>query len=542
MRDDEAETLIDAPVAPSSVRGATLTNSETLVLEQAARARAIVRVGVVVGTLSALMVQLPPNIDPFGRAVATVGLLAISVASAALLIGEKLGAPIRSRTVFGLSMVVWPSLLAVMWAIGEMSPVVMALMFGVYYFGLSDDKREGWICFAVNAGGHAVITVARLLGAWSWYVPMFAPSSEGVIAPLAMAFVVQLMLAMVFWLARLSRGATIDAMASLESARRQIQEREALLDEVAQDLQHAIGAGKRGRHSGKRFGAFVADDVIGRGAMGEVYRGKDHAGRHAAIKVLHPFFVASDVHVHRFFREAQITSELSSPHIVSVFESGAAGSGEPFLAMELLDGHDLAWHLRQRRRFSIKDTLALISQLSQALSVVQDERIVHRDLKPKNIFLDEQNDEPLWKILDFGVSKIRTGGGTLTSGNIIGTPGYMAPEQAKGTDVDHRADVFSLGAIAYRVLTGRPAFGGDSTVAVMYRVTHEQPVRPGAIVRLEPDLDLVLALSLAKDRERRIRSATTFAATLRDATRGELDERLRHDARALIDAQPWKAA
>ena len=144
-------------------------------------------------------------------------------------------------------------------------------------------------------------------------------------------------------------------------------------------------------------------------------------------------------------------------------------------------------------------------------------------------------------MLDFGVSKSRARPARSRRRGTVGTPSYMAPEQAQGREVDHRADIFALGVITYRALTGRPPFTGPDSPATMYNVVHVQPARPGELADLPEDVDLILALALAKDRSRRVPSSNTFAAALRDAARGELDERLRRDARNLLAEQPWSA-
>lgn len=536
----EAPPLLSSPPALSTVGGESLTATAAVVEEQRARGRAIVRIGAVVGAVSAVVLQLPPDQDRTGRIIATVALMAITLSSLGIMVREKAGGAIDQRHVFWLSMVVTPSVVVVMWHVGVTSPTVMALIFGIYYFGLSDRKIEGWVCYLTSAVGFGGIATATALGWIPGDRAIFAHAAHPV-SVLAITLVVELMLAGTFWLARLSRGATLDAMAKLERAHRQIRDREALLGEVAQDLDEVIGKGRRGRYTGEEIGGFVAEHVIGRGAMGEVYCGR-RGELEAAIKVLHPHYVDSKMHLERFLREARVSAALTSPHIVEVHSSGITDDGAPYLAMELLVGHDLAWHLRQRRRFSIKETLKLVDQVALALNEAREAGIVHRDLKPSNVFLDERPAEhgqpPRWKVLDFGVSKILASG-TLTHGDILGTPGYMAPEQARTAEIDHRADVFSLGALVYRMLTGRPAFGGDHTMQVLYRVGHTQPHRPSSIVKLPADVDLVLALALAKEPERRIRSASTFAAVLRDASRSELDARLRADATALLAAQPW---
>jgi serine/threonine-protein kinase len=145
----------------------------------------------------------------------------------------------------------------------------------------------------------------------------------------------------------------------------------------------------------------------------------------------------------------------------------------------------------------------------------------------------------VWKVLDFGVSKINDVASTLTQGAAVGTPSYMSPEQARGQEVDHRADVFALGVVAYRAMTGRPAFTAPDSVTTLYNVAHVQPVRPGELVRVTDDVERVLALVLAKERERRFSSASMFALALRDAARQRLDERLRRDADALLEEHPW---
>src|SRR5205807_5440926 len=146
--------------------------------------------------------------------------------------------------------------------------------------------------------------------------------------------------------------------------------------------------------------------------------------------------------------------------------------------------------------------------------------------------------KPLWKVLDFGVSKLESSG-TLTRGHIIGTPGYMAPEQARGGDVGPGADVFSLAVIAYRALTGRPALAGRDMPRVLFDVCYVQPMQPSKLVALPDDVERVLALGMAKEPAQRLGSAAEFAAGLRAAFAGRLDGMLRHRADALLRKEPW---
>src|SRR5688572_4426919 len=154
----------------------------------------------------------------------------------------------------------------------------------------------------------------------------------------------------------------------------------------------------------------------------------------------------------------------------------------------------------------------MVTQVAGVLEEARANDIVHRDLKPQNLFWtrleavadpdagdpgDGDPDDHIWKVLDFGVSKLGIDAGTLTRGHVIGTPGYMAPEQARGIAVDHRADIFALAAISYRALTGRPAFSGDEYPKIMFDIVYRQPTRPGEHAPLPVDVDLALAIGLA---------------------------------------------
>jgi serine/threonine-protein kinase len=208
--------------------------------------------------------------------------------------------------------------------------------------------------------------------------------------------------------------------------------------------------------------------------------------------------------------------------------------------MELLVGCDLATDLRQRTRLPLPEIDELVFQLGQGLASAHQAGVVHRDIKPQNLFV-VRGAKPMWKVLDFGVSKLVVSSGTLTQGAAIGTPGYMAPEQAKGLEVDARADVFSFGAVVYRALTGQPAFRGPSQLTTMMEVIRSQPQRPGEFAEVPDDIDAVLALALAKEKEARFESANSFVVAWRDARRGALPVSLREAAKRILAAQPWGA-
>ena len=161
-----------------------------------------------------------------------------------------------------------------------------------------------------------------------------------------------------------------------------------------------------------------------------------------------------------------------------VFEVSPPDAPVPYIAMEKLHGADLATRLRNEPRMPTDELVVLIEQVARGLEVARVAGVVHRDLKPHNLF---QHDGATWKILDFGVSKVIDSEGTLTGEGIVGTPQYMAPEQASGGQVTHLADVYALGAIAYRCLTGRSPFKGKDLAELVYQVVHTPPMRPSAL-------------------------------------------------------------
>jgi serine/threonine-protein kinase len=170
--------------------------------------------------------------------------------------------------------------------------------------------------------------------------------------------------------------------------------------------------------------------------------------------------------------------------------------------------------------------------------------VVHRDLKPQNLFLSEtKTGRTIWKILDFGVSKLQGSAGTLTQHAVVGTPGYMSPEQAQGTAADRRSDIFSLGAVAYRALTGRPPFSGTDTPQILFEIVYKNPIRPSELLPTLPrDVDLALAIALAKRPEDRFSSAFEFAEAFVHASRGRLPLEVRKRARAVLAKYPWSKA
>jgi serine/threonine-protein kinase len=517
----------------------TLTTSNAVVEEQEAKNRALVWMGLFGGIVAAIALQIPKDRAP-GYAAATASVILIAVVAVIVLLTSRNVPPAKlAGRHFVMSLIVVCAVLINTYHVGVFSPVPMVLLFGIYFFGLGDSPIRAWSVFVLAAGGYlllGVLAIAGVIDVRHSMTPLSHMEPYGLGALTAFLF---MMLAMTFWLARLSRRATLRAMFQLETARRQVHQRQALLHEAHADLDRALRAPGAGRLSGQILGSYAVESVIGRGATGEVYAGQDTRDqRPVAIKVLYPHVAENQSSCQRFLREASISGALNSPHIVRVYDSGTAPDGSPYLVMEKLVGRDLATQLRATPRFGKRGALDLLTQIAAGLAAARDAGVVHRDLKPQNLFCVNGG---TWKVLDFGVSRIDGSSTTLTRDGVVGTPSYMAPEQARGEEVDHRVDVFALGVIAYRVLTARPPFTGEDAFATMYNVSYRQPQRPSDHAPLDPDVDLVLALVLAKDKNRRFASALTFVAALRDAFRGELDTRLRADATRLLASEPWGA-
>jgi len=263
-------------------------------------------------------------------------------------------------------------------------------------------------------------------------------------------------------------------------------------------------------------GKYRIDTLIGRGGMGAVYRARDlRLDRDVAIKVVRGELVSSTEARERFRREAQLAARLQHPAIVTIFDFGTLPDGSAYLVMEYVRGEDLRARLG-RGTPDRKEATRMLSAIAEGVDAAHREQILHRDLKPENVLLPENGGPP--KVMDFGVAKLMLPSGesgTLTAGaTIVGTPAYMAPEQLRGGRVDQRADIYSLGVLAYEMLTGRLPFGAGSFVDVAVRQGEEVPLED---VPLPDRVAGVLRRALAFDPDRRPPTALVFATELRRA-------------------------
>lgn len=268
-----------------------------------------------------------------------------------------------------------------------------------------------------------------------------------------------------------------------------------------------------------RLGGYRVLNVIGRGGMGIVFRGEDvQLKRQVALKVMKPELAARASAKERFLREAQSTAAIEHPNIISIYQV-SEDQGVPFIAMPFLQGETLKSLLRRKKRLSQIEIIRIGHQIASGLDKAHERGLIHRDIKPDNIWVEQASDQI--KILDFGLARdILQDNGLTQPGIIVGTPSYMAPEQAQGNDVDERCDLFSLGTLLYQLATGRVPFVGANVTATLMAVAHEAPVpieRDSA--GISSDLsDLIMCL-LSKDREVRPQTAAAVAESLANIER-----------------------
>ena len=268
-------------------------------------------------------------------------------------------------------------------------------------------------------------------------------------------------------------------------------------------------------------GKYRVDRMIGRGGMGAVFQAANLAiGKRVALKFLNHEASQNREACQRFQREAEAAGMAESAHIVQIFDSGVTDSGLPFLVMELLTGEDLRARLRREGRLSVAVALRIVSQVLRALLCAHEAGIVHRDLKPDNVFLCARDDDPSFvKVVDFGISKVARAraADTLTRrGTVLGTAFYMSPEQAQSfADIDGRTDLFSLGAILFEMLAGKPPHVAPTYEAVLIAIcTHDAvDVRTGA-PEVPAAVAALISRALERDRDRRFQSAREFLSAV----------------------------
>jgi len=267
----------------------------------------------------------------------------------------------------------------------------------------------------------------------------------------------------------------------------------------------------------RSLGRYQIEGILGKGAMGTVYRGVDPAiNRPVALKTIRLDFVNDPEEMaelkERLHREAQAAGKLSHPSIVTIYDVGSEGSLQ-YIAMEYLEGRTLEDMIKKKTRFNYRIIAQMISQICTALDYAHSQGIVHRDIKPANIMV--LSDYRV-KVMDFGIARIDSNSMTKT-GIAMGTPNYISPEQLQGKEIDRRADLFSLGVVMYEMLLGRRPFKGENLTSLIYSILHHDPEKPSSVRPQIPLLfDHIIGKALQKDPQQRYQKASEIMTDLQD--------------------------
>lgn len=258
---------------------------------------------------------------------------------------------------------------------------------------------------------------------------------------------------------------------------------------------------------------YQVEQLLGRGGTGTVYRARDvRLDRLVAVKVVRAGMLGDAVARQRFRREAQLLSGLQHPSIVSIFDYGTLPDGGAYLVMELVRGEDLRTVLQREGRIGLPRALRILSAVCEAVEAAHRDGVLHGDLKPENILLPGDGVEA--KVLDFGLAKVVPDPALLDAGGVIfGTPAYMAPERLRGLEPDARSDIFSLGAVAFEMLTGELPFGRGPLADIVLAQARGVPRFPGD-VRVPADLEDAVRTALDPDPDRRPPTAKSFESLM----------------------------
>ncbi|EYF02769.1 serine/threonine-protein kinase [Chondromyces apiculatus] len=265
--------------------------------------------------------------------------------------------------------------------------------------------------------------------------------------------------------------------------------------------------------AGQMAGEYRIEGKIGEGGFGSVYRAMHPLiGKAAAVKVLNRQYSANPQMMSRFVAEARAVNQIRNRNIIDIFSFGATDDGRQFFVMELLEGLPLDRYLKQKGRLDPEEVVPILRGVARALDAAHAAGIAHRDLKPENVFLIFEDDGAIFpKLLDFGIAKLLGDSGVSVktrTGQPMGTPYYMSPEQCRGKHVDHRTDIYSFGILAHEMLTGHVPFTGDSVMDVMLKQTTEAPPKVSSVrVELAKQLDAPILEMLRKEPDTRPDSA-----------------------------------
>ena len=539
---DEPTVIIDGPDSEGELEvssgGTTPSGSgavhKGMKAEEAARARTIGQVFFLVCLLTLLWA---PHLDGHPELKVPVVRVCGVFSLTSLYVSWLASVPERyTRKVFlvyGLVAVATATMMLIY--LGPFSPTALAVTLGISFFGQGSDRQGAWIICGSAIVSCLSLYVLILTGVVE-DVGVFRGDDAQLSGLMFMTFMVPLVLLVTLMQARWSREAVESALetaveSTMEASRRGVQ-----LEEAQAELERiAAAGGALGHMSGRSVGSYKLGPLLGRGGSGEVYAGVDTQSKHeVAVKLLRAGGMEDAELVLRFEREGEIATQLKSRHVARVLQYGRTDTGTLFIAMERLHGSDLASILRSQSRLSYLGAKDLVRDVCRGISEAHQLGIIHRDIKPHNIFMAKESDgSELWKVLDFGVSKLSENFATITRGGVVGTPQYMSPEQARGERVDVRTDVYGIGAVMYRVLTGRRPISGRGQAA-LFNAANRRPRRPRLLApEMSRDLEAVLALALAPDPVDRFQTVDSLHTAFEQAFAGALPRFLLDEARAV---------
>ena len=262
----------------------------------------------------------------------------------------------------------------------------------------------------------------------------------------------------------------------------------------------------------QRIGRYDITAELGKGAMGVVYKATDpNIGRTVAIKTTRLDTHGLDAQdlLRRFKNEARSAGTLSHPNIVTIYDAGEQ-EGIFYIAMEYIEGQTLHDLLSQHRSLPVEKVIEIVRQVCAGLDYAHAHGVIHRDIKPANIMLAAHG---VVKVMDFGIAK--TGGTMTATGQVLGTPNYMSPEQVKGKTIDGRSDLFGVGVLLYEMLTGEKPFDGQNITTIIYKIVSENPIPPRELdVTIHPGLSAVVTKALAKAPDDRYQTGAALVADL----------------------------
>jgi hypothetical protein len=530
-------TIPDAPAFDAAT--SLVTPQQAMRLLEARRARTF-SIGLAILAAFTALVVWQLGGDPLAQRIHIAGLLATSLVMTAYAVWRRDLSRYRPIEVVVLAAVAMLANGTGFYYWGVYSAYLAAVTVAGYAFASSVSHRRGVlvltvVCIVLHTG----LGVAQLAG---WI------ESRGMAEPTALAsqgvkIVVLGMLQLMTLTAILGGLDTRSQMQRIldehHTALVELSRRDAQLAEAHEDAREARQPGE-GRFTGQQLGRFRLRGLLGRGAMGDVYDAIDDQDAPCAVKVLAANLLDNEDALRRFQREARAIQAIEAPNIVKMLEVSPPSAAQPFLAMERLHGRDLAEILKERSLREAGEVVEIVRSIAAGLEAAHAAGVVHRDLKPANVFAAETPGGLTWKVLDFGVAKV-AGDATLTAGQLVGTPGYMAPEQARGEAVTAASDVYALGIIAYRLLTGRPAVMPAEPHAMVHEVVYRMPARPSDLAPMSSAVEDVLAVALAKRPTERFVSAGAFASSLADAATGRRSVALAARAAAILDKLPWGA-